>query len=377
MPHQIIKKTISQVYSEFSAKEADELEQNEVNSSAFFVSREIILLRSKYEDHNPSHYNAYQRLRVPGVVAVSAYGTASLEDILTGTATEKPISSTQSQSNLSGLSNSQWSEEDLLEEARVLEALYGGDNAAKHYLQPSFVTFYPPLMDFTHETEELKWRDIGDDLDLLCDEDFRDRVMKVAMDHGYVPETEAPVSPVNGANGSKTATVTPVATASVNSKTGPTRVTPPPGIKSSTPSPPTGILSASNSSTNLSSAITSTSKLTPVSIPALIRTTTGGSVAVSAPSTESLNDELNTLLRVAIAGGLNPKQLTRVIALVKSQGAPAFISVLTPEKLPSLVENNWSLAVQCVIQIVSSSSVNVEAYLRVLESGERSFHSIE
>ncbi len=105
---QIIKKNITQVYSEFSAKEADELDLSEVT-----------LLRSKYEDVAPS-VCPYRKLCIPAVVSVSNYPNATVGEILNGTVpTEQSREETYSKT---------WTEEELMEEARTLEKLYGVDN---------------------------------------------------------------------------------------------------------------------------------------------------------------------------------------------------------------------------------------------------------
>ncbi len=47
-------------------------------------------------------------------------------------------------------------------------------------------------------------------------------------------------------------------------------------------------------------------------------------------------------------------------------------------QLPGLVENNWAVAVQCVVKLLNTTSASVSGeYLRVLEGLDMSFHSIE
>ncbi len=103
-----MKKTINQVYNEFSAKEADELDTSEIQA-----------LRDKYDEVGPSVL-ACKKLGVPAVLSISNYHfSASAEDVLGGKTME---------SNREDLYSKAWSEEELLEEARVLELLYGADS---------------------------------------------------------------------------------------------------------------------------------------------------------------------------------------------------------------------------------------------------------
>lgn len=137
---QIVKKTINQVYSEFSAKEADELDQSEVQ-----------LLRAKYDEANPCASPAFSRLGIPAVLSISNYHpSASLEDVLSGKAAES--------SNREELFSKTWTDEELLEEARTLELLYGEGTFRESTLAPAFVQFCPPLMEVTDE--ELGWMDL-------------------------------------------------------------------------------------------------------------------------------------------------------------------------------------------------------------------------
>ncbi len=107
---QIVKKTINQVYSEFSAKEADELDLSEIQ-----------LLREKYDEVGPCASPAYGRLGIPAVLSISNYHpSASLEDVLSGKAAES--------SNREELFHKTWTDEELLEEARTLEQLYGAES---------------------------------------------------------------------------------------------------------------------------------------------------------------------------------------------------------------------------------------------------------
>lgn len=58
------------------------------------------------------------------------------------------------------------------------------------------------------------------------------------------------------------------------------------------------------------------------------------------------------------------------------------MDVLTPDKLPGLVNSNWAVAVQCFVQILvrgaaPDSGVDTDGYLRVFEEVDMSFHTIE
>lgn len=132
---EIVKKTINQVFVEFSAKEADELDTNEIQT-----------LRDRYEEFCPS-MSVMKTLGIPGVISVANHPTASVEDILSGSVMD-------SRDELYG----QWTEEELLEEARTLEALYGSASTNNNFLKPSFVQFCPGLMEISND--ELYWIDL-------------------------------------------------------------------------------------------------------------------------------------------------------------------------------------------------------------------------
>lgn len=104
----MIKKNITQVYSEFSAKEADELDCSEVTA-----------LRNKYEEVAPS-VCSFRKLGIPAVVSISNYPNASVADILSGTAGAE-----QSREDLYAKT---WTDEELVEEVRALDLLYGPNN---------------------------------------------------------------------------------------------------------------------------------------------------------------------------------------------------------------------------------------------------------
>lgn len=140
---QIVKKTINQVFVEFSAKEADELDTNEIQT-----------LRDRYEEFCPS-MSVLKTLGIPGVISVANHPTASVEDILSGSVMD-------SRDELYG----QWSEEELLEEARTLEALYGAESVSNTtFLKPSFVQFCPGLMEISND--ELYWMDLPEPAGLV------------------------------------------------------------------------------------------------------------------------------------------------------------------------------------------------------------------
>mmetsp|Transcript_19934 Transcript_19934/g.28556 ORF Transcript_19934/g.28556 Transcript_19934/m.28556 type:complete len:460 (+) Transcript_19934:1700-3079(+) len=92
---------------------------------------------------------------------------------------------------------------------------------------------------------------------------------------------------------------------------------------------------------------------------------------------ESNQEQLKDLLTSAFTSPLNPKQQQQLAAKIRNDRNFLLEYHIKPEHIPSLVENNSTVAVECLIKFMSVGKTEVMQHLMALVTMDMSFHSIE